>query len=78
MRGKVVLCFTTAKRSGAVSSAARYVKNAGGVGVIIARNPGDTLSPCLDDFPCVAVDYELGTNILLYIRSSGYVCKHEL
>ncbi|CAF2043097.1 hypothetical protein HID58_033986 [Brassica napus] len=71
MRGKVVLCFTTAKRSGAVLSAASYVKNAGGVGVIIARNPGDTLSPCLDDFPCVAVDYELGTNILLYIRSTG-------
>ncbi|CAH2070929.1 unnamed protein product [Thlaspi arvense] len=71
MAGKVVLCFTTIKRHSAVSSAARYVKRAGGLGVIVARNPGDALSPCVDDFPCVAVDYELGTNILLYIRSSG-------
>ncbi|CAH2070996.1 unnamed protein product [Thlaspi arvense] len=71
MAGKVVLCFTTIKRHSAVSSAARYVKRAGGLGVIVARNPGDALSPCVGDFPCVAVDYELGTNILLYIRSSG-------
>ncbi|ESQ38500.1 hypothetical protein EUTSA_v10028468mg [Eutrema salsugineum] len=71
MAGKVVLCFTTSKRYSAVSSAARYVKRAGGLGVIIARNPGDTLAPCVDDFPCVTVDYELGTNILLYIRSTG-------
>ncbi|CAA7025101.1 unnamed protein product [Microthlaspi erraticum] len=71
MAGKVVLCFTTLKRYGTVANAAHYVKRAGGLGVIIARHPGDTLLPCLDDFPCVAVDYELGTNILLYIRSNG-------
>lgn len=67
-----MLSFTTSKRSGAVLNDASTVKRAGGVGVIVAKNPGDTLSPCVDDFPCVAVDYELGTNILLYIRSSGY------
>ncbi|ESQ38498.1 hypothetical protein EUTSA_v10028448mg [Eutrema salsugineum] len=71
MMGKVVLCFTTSPFSASVSKAARYVKRAGGLGVIIARHPGYTLRPCLDDFPCVAVDYELGTDILLYIRSSG-------
>ncbi|KAJ0240939.1 Subtilisin-like protease [Hirschfeldia incana] len=69
VRGKVVLSFTTSKHSSA--SDAQTVKSAGGIGVIVARNPGDILSPCVDDFPCVAVDYELGTNILFYIRSSG-------
>ncbi|KFK31853.1 hypothetical protein AALP_AA6G166900 [Arabis alpina] len=71
MAGKVVLCFTTSPYSGSVSRAARYVKRAGGLGVIIAKHPGYALRPCLDDFPCVSVDYELGTDILLYIRSSG-------
>ncbi|KAL1222428.1 Subtilisin-like protease SBT3.6 [Cardamine amara subsp. amara] len=71
MAGKVVLCFTTSPYSGAVSRAARYVKRAGGLGVIIARHPGYAIRPCLDDFPCVAVDWELGTDILLYIRSNG-------
>ncbi|KAL0730796.1 hypothetical protein Bca4012_026890 [Brassica carinata] len=58
MAGKVVLCFTTSPYDTTVSRASRYVKRAGGLG-------------CADDFPCVSVDYELGTNILLYIRSSG-------
>ncbi|XP_018468573.2 subtilisin-like protease SBT3.7 [Raphanus sativus] len=71
MAGKVVLCFTTSPYGTAVSRAARYVKRAGGLGVIIAGQPGNIIRPCVDDFPCVSVDYELGTNILLYIRSSG-------
>ncbi|KAH0939033.1 hypothetical protein HID58_006494, partial [Brassica napus] len=71
MVGKVVLCFTASSSSGSVSSAAGSVKKAGGLAVIIARHPGSDLEPCLDDFPCVSVDYELGTNILLYIRSTG-------
>ncbi|KFK45040.1 hypothetical protein AALP_AA1G336300 [Arabis alpina] len=70
MAGKVVLCFTTTTLYAAVARAASYVKAAGGLGVIIARNPGYNLTPCRDDFPCVAIDYELGTNILLYIRST--------
>ncbi|KAG7552652.1 PA domain [Arabidopsis thaliana x Arabidopsis arenosa] len=71
MAGKVVLCFTTSTRYTTVASAVSDVKEAGGLGVIVARNPGDNLSPCEDDFPCVAVDYELGTDILFYIRSTG-------
>ncbi|CAA7025102.1 unnamed protein product [Microthlaspi erraticum] len=70
MEGKVVLCFTTSPFDTAVSSAASYVKRAGGLGVIVARHPVNILRPCLDDFPCVVVDYELGTDILLYIRST--------
>ncbi|KAL0730792.1 hypothetical protein Bca4012_026886 [Brassica carinata] len=71
MEGKVVLCFTTSSSSGSASTAAGSVKKAGGLGVIIARHPGSDLEPCVDDFPCVSVDYELGTNILLYIRSTS-------
>ncbi|ESQ33489.1 hypothetical protein EUTSA_v10006855mg [Eutrema salsugineum] len=70
MAGKVVLCFTTTTLFTAVSRAASYVKADGGLGLIIARNPGYNLTPCRDDFPCVAIDYELGTDILLYIRST--------
>ncbi|CAH2070927.1 unnamed protein product [Thlaspi arvense] len=71
MAGKIVLCFTESPYGTAVLRAARFVSQAGGVGVIIAGQPGNIFRPCLDDFPCVAVDYELGTHILLYIRSSG-------
>ncbi|CAN8290250.1 unnamed protein product [Cochlearia groenlandica] len=71
MAGKVVLCFTTTTLYTAVSKAASNVKAAGGLGVIVARNPGYNLASCSDGFPCVAIDYELGTDILLYIRSTG-------
>ncbi|KAJ6423115.1 hypothetical protein OIU84_024112 [Salix udensis] len=67
--GKVVLCFTT-MNLGAVRSAAEVVKEAGGVGLIVAKNPGEALYPCTDGFPCVEVDYEIGTRILFYIRST--------
>ncbi|XP_021892838.1 subtilisin-like protease SBT3.5 [Carica papaya] len=68
--GKVVLCFTAVIRRSAVTAAASAVRAAGGVGVIVARNPVDVLGPCANDFPCVVVDYELGTQILFYIRST--------
>jgi len=70
MAMKVVLCFTASRTNAAISRAASFVKAAGGLGLIISRNPVYTLSPCNDDFPCVAVDYELGTDILSYIRST--------
>ncbi|KAK6275222.1 Peptidase S8/S53 domain - like 10 [Theobroma cacao] len=68
--GKVVLCFTTVTGRSAVSSAVSAVRAAGGVGLIVAKNPGHVMGPCGDDFPCVVVDYELGTEILFYIRSA--------
>ncbi|XWS38124.1 hypothetical protein CRYUN_Cryun19dG0103400 [Craigia yunnanensis] len=68
--GNVVLCFTTVIRRSAVTSAVSAVRAAGGVGVIVAKNPSDVMGPCGDDFPCVVVDYELGTQILFYIRSA--------
>ncbi|KAH7513631.1 hypothetical protein FEM48_Zijuj11G0001400 [Ziziphus jujuba var. spinosa] len=69
--GNVVLCFTSESRRNAVTSASSVVKEAGGVGLIIAKHPRDVLYPCDDGFPCVEVDYELGTRILFYIRSTS-------
>ncbi|XP_030540183.1 subtilisin-like protease SBT3.5 isoform X2 [Rhodamnia argentea] len=72
MAGKVVLCFTYTSRRLAVTIAAEAVKASRGVGVIVAKNPSDGLAPCSDDFPCVEVDYEIGTRILLYFRSARF------
>ncbi|GFS44535.1 subtilase family protein [Actinidia rufa] len=68
--GKVVLCFTSVARRTAISNATSAVRAAGGVGLIVAKNPSDDLAPCSNDFPCVEVDYEVGTQILFYIRST--------
>ncbi|KAI9173469.1 hypothetical protein LWI28_001797 [Acer negundo] len=68
--GKVVLCFTSVTRRIAIISAASVVLEAGGIGLIVAKNPSDVFSPCGDNFPCIEVDYEVGTQILFYIRSS--------
>jgi hypothetical protein len=69
--GKVVLCFNsiTAQR-GATMQASAAVQAAGGVGLIVAKNPTDILASCGGDFPCIEVDYEIGTRILFYIRST--------
>ncbi|XVE64574.1 hypothetical protein DITRI_Ditri07aG0111300 [Diplodiscus trichospermus] len=68
--GKVVLCFASVTQRVAIRRAAATVKEAGGVGLIIAKNPSDALIECSDGFPCIEVDYEIGTRILYYIRSA--------
>ncbi|KAI5329345.1 hypothetical protein L3X38_028742 [Prunus dulcis] len=68
--GNVVLCFTTVASRTPVATAVSSVRAAGGVGVIVAKSPGDVLGPCSNEFPCIEVDYELGTQILFYIRST--------
>uniref|UniRef100_A0A5B7BFC1 Uncharacterized protein n=1 Tax=Davidia involucrata TaxID=16924 RepID=A0A5B7BFC1_DAVIN len=70
--GKVVLCFMTVALPTTVENASSVVRAAGGVGIIVARNPTNTLVPCrATNFPCISVDYELGTHILFYIRSTS-------
>ncbi|XP_062074035.1 subtilisin-like protease SBT3.5 [Humulus lupulus] len=68
--GQVVLCFTSMTRRAAITSAVAAVKAAGGVGLIVAKHPSSGLYPCPGDFPCIEVDYEIGTKILFYIRST--------
>ncbi|KAL5551493.1 hypothetical protein UlMin_001669 [Ulmus minor] len=67
--GKVVLCFTSKARR-AIIIASRVVKAAGGVGLIVAKHINDNLYPCGNDFPCIEVDFEVGTKIVFYIRSN--------
>ncbi|XP_019090069.1 PREDICTED: subtilisin-like protease SBT3.9 isoform X2 [Camelina sativa] len=73
MQGKVVLCFTADLNptSTAVKDAITAVRNARGLGIIIARNPTHLPIPSRH-FPCVMVDFELGTDILFYIRSTRF------
>lgn len=71
--GKVVLCFASVARRVAIRSAAATLQEAGGTGLIIAKNPSDALTECSNDFPCIEVDYEIGTRILYYIRSAKYL-----
>ncbi|WRX17888.1 Peptidase S8/S53 domain - like 10 [Theobroma cacao] len=71
--GKVVLCFASVARRVAIRSAAATLQEAGGTGLIIAKNPTDALTECSNDFPCIEVDYEIGTRILYYIRSAKYL-----
>ncbi|CAK7357474.1 unnamed protein product [Dovyalis caffra] len=72
--GKVVLCFTAVTKipGTIVLSAAEVVKEAGGVGLIVAKNPSNDMYPCTDGFPCIEVDYDIGTRILFYIRSTRF------
>lgn len=63
--GKIVLCFSKSDQQD-IESAATTVKDAGGVGLIFAQFRDDGLSSC--DIPCISVDYEVGTQILSYIR----------
>lgn len=76
--GNVVLCFTYLNSRVSIKAAVSTVRGAGGVGVIVAKNARDALSPCSDDFPCIEVDYEIGTQILNYIRSTRCVIEETL
>ncbi|XP_038725627.1 subtilisin-like protease SBT3.3 [Tripterygium wilfordii] len=68
--GKVVLCFASTTPRVSIFRAAAVVRAAGGVGLIVAKNPTDVLTSCGDNFPCIEVDFEIGTHILFYIRST--------
>jgi hypothetical protein len=64
--GKIVLCFSVSDQQDIVS-AALTVKEAGGVGLIYAQHQEDGLNEC-GILPCIKVDYEVGTQLLTYIR----------
>lgn len=50
-------------------SASRSVFAAGGVGLIFAQFHRDGLDSC-ELIPCIEVDYEVGTQIISYIRKA--------
>ncbi|KAK6275296.1 hypothetical protein POUND7_005005 [Theobroma cacao] len=71
MAGKVVLCFVSEYNMSLLDDGIWSVKEAGGLGVIVARTPSDYLYSYATRFPCVQVTYETGTQILYYIRSTS-------
>ncbi|XXG77542.1 hypothetical protein AAC387_Pa08g1679 [Persea americana] len=66
--GKVILCFSI-ESSQTIADAAFAIHAAGGVGVIFAQST-DNLPVSCDLIPCIEVNYEVGTEILSYIRST--------
>lgn len=64
--GKIILCFSKSHQQDIVS-ASISVLEAGGVGLIFAHFKDDGLVSC-NIIPCIRVDYEVGTQILSYIR----------
>ncbi|PIA49867.1 hypothetical protein AQUCO_01300542v1 [Aquilegia coerulea] len=66
--GKVVLCFSVADEPD-IGGASIAVSEAGGVGLIYAQFRDNLLSSC-KLIPCIQVDYEIGTEILSYIRKA--------
>ncbi|XP_041012881.1 subtilisin-like protease SBT3.8 isoform X2 [Juglans microcarpa x Juglans regia] len=69
--GHVVLCFTSGSNQSVVEDAAWSVKEIGCLGLIIAEKPKNSLYSCDDNFPCVRVSYDIGMQILNYIRSTS-------
>lgn len=65
--GRIVMCFSKSEQQD-IFSASESVKEAGGVGLIYAQFHEDGLASC--EIPCVKVDYQVGTQILFYIRKS--------
>ncbi|KAG2676907.1 hypothetical protein I3760_12G073300 [Carya illinoinensis] len=66
--GKIVLCFSKSNEWDIVSASTSVLK-AGGVGIIFAHFDYDGLQSC-HIIPCIKVDYEVGAQILSYIRKA--------
>ncbi|XP_038687135.1 subtilisin-like protease SBT3.9 isoform X2 [Tripterygium wilfordii] len=64
--GKIILCFSASDTQD-IASASISVHNAGGIGLIFAESLNDGLASC-NLIPCIKVDFEVGTQILSYIR----------
>ncbi|XP_038979859.1 subtilisin-like protease SBT3.9 [Phoenix dactylifera] len=70
-KGKVILCFSSLAEDAYISEAAQSVSRAGGIGLIFAQTQDSELDPC-DGVPCIKVNYEVGTQILSYIRQAKF------
>ncbi|XP_054805306.1 subtilisin-like protease SBT3.9 [Prosopis cineraria] len=68
--GKIVLCLSESDQQN-ILSASITVQKAGGVGLIYAQFHEDGLSKC-GLIPCIKVDYEVGTQIISYIRRARF------
>ncbi|KAL3342370.1 hypothetical protein AABB24_026406 [Solanum stoloniferum] len=68
--GKVVLCFLVKGDENNLGTALQVVQVVGGLGLIVAKNPTRTLDYYASDFPSIAVSFDIGAQLLDYIRYS--------
>ncbi|KAL3374027.1 hypothetical protein AABB24_005811 [Solanum stoloniferum] len=67
--GKVGLCFLLGNEL-SLSSVIEDFRDCGGLGLIVAKSPSRALEVLTFDFPSVGVSYDIGTQILNYLRYS--------
>nr|GMC93067.1 Subtilisin-like protease SBT3.3 [Ipomoea batatas] len=72
--GKIVLCFHVkgeeTESTFNLISTREAVEEAGGIGVIIAKNPTRTMDFFTSEFPVISVSFDNAIRVLNYIRSS--------
>ncbi|KAG5617365.1 hypothetical protein H5410_017189 [Solanum commersonii] len=68
--GKVVLCFLVKGDENDLGTALQVVQVVGGLGLIVAKNPTRTLDYYASDFPSIGVSFDIGAQLLDYIRYS--------
>nr|GMD20499.1 Subtilisin-like protease SBT3.5 [Ipomoea batatas]GME19026.1 Subtilisin-like protease SBT3.5 [Ipomoea batatas] len=72
--GKIVLCFHVkgeeTESTFNLISTREAVEEAGGIGVIIAKNPTRTMDFLTSEFPVISVSFDKAIRVLNYIRSS--------
>lgn len=66
--GQIVLCFSTSGTQD-LYTASTAVREAGGTGLIYADSLHDEQGVC-DSIPCAKVDYQVGSEIFLYITGA--------
>ncbi|KAG8381590.1 hypothetical protein BUALT_Bualt06G0137300 [Buddleja alternifolia] len=71
IEGRIVLCFTEKGDEGDILEASINVQSAGGLGLIATKKNFGSISTFHNRFPCVLVTFEVGTQILNYIRSTS-------
>ncbi|XP_027771476.1 subtilisin-like protease SBT3.4 isoform X5 [Solanum pennellii] len=68
--GKVVLCFIVKGDELYLPFTQQVVQEVGGLGLIVAKNPTRDLNDLTFDFPCIEVNFDVGSQLLNYIRYS--------
>ncbi|KAF8033412.1 hypothetical protein BT93_D2120 [Corymbia citriodora subsp. variegata] len=68
--GKIVLWFSKSNNHELLTASAE-VRKAGGTGLIYIDSLNDLLNPC-NSIPCATVDYQVGSEIIVYMRRARY------
>lgn len=67
----MVLCFLVQGDDLLLSTTQEVLQEVGGLGLIVAKNPTTDLNIYASDFPSIAVSFDVGAQLLDYIRYSS-------